>query len=457
MLKMVQKQPAYTSVILLFLRVPRKNIRTSHISSFRTISNKDDSDKDNVLLADALNLLSPRTEIKNTINYKPSLFTNLIAKDSLTDEKIEPYLNYKLPNSDTKRHLDQLLAGLNIASQTSDSLAKTNYQLLTSSYKDLRKYVNNIDNENSLIELVKLFYSQNQLSSRLMTDILLNKHLVNLNKLPFDINSMNLKDFKHWQEINFVQIKVVLLKKYYDLKKPLLIVKNLKENFLQVYLPMIRLGELTPFYERIIWKFYFEYILPLKLDISHNEAYFIKLLNNIKSTFIIWESSLINNGDITKFALKYHESILTPLQKSFLKLCSIKLTQNIITSELNQYKDQPKSKLLSLLKKLSIKHKIYSFTATKTPLSIETKSNFYALIHSLEKLILDELASVQSISSPEDQSELTKVLREIKDFKESELMKLDNNSEFDRNESLLEGRDWDRFFLIMDRWHKKLD
>ena len=247
---MVQKQPAYTSVILLFLRIPRKNIKTSHISSFRTISNKDDSDKDNVLLADALNLLSPRTEIKNTINYKPSLFTNLIAKDSLTDEKIEPYLNYKLPNSDTKRHLDQLLAGLNIASQTNDSLAKTNYQLLTSSYKDLRKYVNNIDNENSLIELVKLFYSQNQLSSRLMTDILLNKHLINLNKLPFDINSMNLKDFKNWQEINFVQIKVVLLKKYYDLKKPLLIVKNLKENFIQVYLPMIRLGELTPFYER---------------------------------------------------------------------------------------------------------------------------------------------------------------------------------------------------------------
>ena len=73
----------------------------------------------------------------------------------------------------------------------------------------------------------------------------------------------------------------------------------------------------------------------------------------------------MNNGDITKFALKYHESILTPLQISFLKLCSIKLTQNIITSELNQYKDHPKSKLLSLLKKLSIKHKIYSFTVTK--------------------------------------------------------------------------------------------
>ena len=79
------------------------------------------------------------------------------------------------------------------------------------------------------------------------------------------------------------------------------------------------------------------------------------------------------------------------------------------------------------------------------------------MIHTLEKLILDELASVQSISSPEDQSEVTKILREIKDFKESELMKLDNNSEFERNESLLEGRDWDRFFLIMDRWHKKLD
>lgn len=454
---MVQKKPGYTSILLLSLRFPRKNFKTSHISSVRTISNKDDSDKDNVLLADALNLLSPRTEIKNTINYKPSLFTNLIAKDSLTDEKIEPYLNYKLPNSDTKRHLDQLLAGLNIASQTSDSIAKTNYQLLTSSYKDLRKYVNNIDNENSLIELVRLFCSQNQLSSRLMTDILLNKHLVNLNKLPFDINSMNPNDFKHWQEINFIQIKVVLLKKYYDLKKPLLIIKNLKENFMQVYLPMIRLGELTPFYERIIWKFYFEYILPLKLDISHNEAYFIKLLNSIKSTFIIWESSLMNNGEITKFALKYHESALTSLQKSFLKLCSIKLTQNIITSELSQYKEYPKSKLLSLLKKLSVKHKIYSFTTTSAPISVEIKSNFYALIHTLEKLILDELASVQSISSPENQLELTKVLKEIKDFKESELMKLDNSSEFERNELSLGGHDWDRFFLIMDRWHKKLD
>mmetsp|Transcript_4276 Transcript_4276/g.4697 ORF Transcript_4276/g.4697 Transcript_4276/m.4697 type:complete len:455 (-) Transcript_4276:1749-3113(-) len=454
---MVRRQSVNASIILLFLRCPRKNIKTSHINLARGISNKHDSDNENVLLADALNLLSPRTEVKNTINYKPSLFTNLIAKDSLSDEKIEPYLNYKLPNSDTKRHLDQLLAGLNIASQTSDSLAKSNYHLLTSSYKDLRKYINSLDNERSLIELVKLFYSQNELSSRLLTDVLLNKHLVNLDKFPFDINKMNPNDFKNWQKINFIQIKVVLLKKYYDLKKPLLIIKNLKENFMQVYLPMIRLGELTPFYERIIWKFYFEYILPLKLYISHNEAYFIKLLNSIKSTFIIWESSLMNNGEIAKFALKYHESALTPLQKSFLKLCSIKLTQNIITSELSQYKEYPKSKLLSLLKKLSIKHKIYSFTTTSATLPIETKSNFYALIHTLEKLILDELASVQSISSPEDQLELTKVLKEIKDFKESELMKLDNSSEFGLNESLLGGRDWDRFFLIMDRWHKKLD
>lgn len=453
-MRIPQSKQKYSRIILGFDQVLRKNLKGSNIIFARSISSNDKNDNENVLLADALNLLSPRTGIKNSTNYKPSLFSNLLADESISVDEIGP--KYELPHSETRKHLDQLLAGLNIASQTSDLLAKTSYQLLTSSYRDLKRYIGGVDDESTLIELVELFYSQNQLSSRLMTDILLNKHLVNVDRLPFDINNMNPLDFRDWHDINFVQLRVVLLKKYHDLKRPLLIIKNLKENFTEGYLPLIRQGKLTTFYERIIWKFYFEYILPLKLEISHDEAHFIKSLNSIKSSFLIWESSLARNGNITKFALQHHGSTLAPLQKSFLKLCSLKLTQNIILSEIEQYKEHPRSKLLSQLKKLSIKHKIYACVSTTEPISIETKSNFYALIHSLEKLILDELASVQSISSPEDQLELTKVLKEIKDFKESELMRIGTATQY-KGDELVEGRDWDRFFLIMDKWNKKLD
>lgn len=454
---MVQGKQNCNSMILQILQSPKlKGGLKSRIKFVRTLSTNNPNDKDNVLLADALNLLSPRAEVNNSINYKPSLFTNLIAKDQYTDDKIDPYLKYELPNSNTKKHLDQLLAGLKIASQTSDAQAKTKYRLLTSSYKDLRKYIGKLDKEDKLIELAKLFYYQNQLSLRVMTDILLNKHLVNIDKLPFDVNNISSKDFKDWEDINFTQFKVVLLKKCYDLKKPILIIKNLKETFSEEYLPLIRIGALSPFYERIIWKFYFEYILPINLEISHSESYFIKSLNNVKSTFLIWESSLVNNGEISNFALEQHQSVLTPLQKSFLKLCSIRLTQTIITSELDECKENPKSKLLSLLKKLSIKHKIYSFTNSIEHAPILTKANFYALIHSLERVVLDELASVQSISSPEDQQELSLVLKEIKDFKESKLMRLGDNEEI-RHESIEGIRDWDRFFLVMDKWNKKLD
>ena len=86
---------------------------------------------DGVSLADALNLLSPQNDHK-PVDYLPSLLDNL--RHGPVNEKFSkqaPSEQFKMPASDTKKHLDHLLAGLNVFTTHTMS----NYELLTSQKK----------------------------------------------------------------------------------------------------------------------------------------------------------------------------------------------------------------------------------------------------------------------------------------------------------------------------------
>lgn len=332
---------------------------------------------DAVLLADALGLLSPQRTAKAPPKYKPLIFTNLhkgsvaehyheIKKDLLTD--------FKIPDVDHLRQIDGLLSGLRAVGELSQKRVLQ---------KNLYKHVNTLQSEDELVELVELSFYQNRLTLPLLTRFMLNRNLTQLSRLPFDVQNPDKTVLARngWTDLNYVEFKVLLMKKYHDLGKPLLIVKLLKENFETEFYPLVRKSQLTPFYERILWKFYFDFI-------SLNEAAYVKSLDNLRSSFMILESSSTKSSEIAQAILAHHD--LSPLQALYLELYSIPAIEAAVTSQLLA----GKSPLLSSLKKLSVKFKIYE-VKTMVSDSVANRALGYSLIHSLENLIKDHFANWQ--------------------------------------------------------------
>lgn len=330
---------------------------------------------DAVLLADALGLLSPRKTVKNPSNYRPLIFTNL-QKGSVTEHyneiKKDLLADYEIPKFDHAKQMDGLLVNLRAVSEI------THNRVLQ---KNLYSHVTLLQNEDELIELANLSFYQNRLTLPLLTKFLLNKNLTTLTRLPIDVLNVDKPALAKngWSETNFTELKVLLMKKFHDLNKPLVIVKLLKENFDTEFLPLIKLRQLTPFYERIIWKFHFDYI-------SLNEASYIKSLGNLRSSFMIWESSSAKCVSVAREILANHT--LSALQSSFLRLCSCSAVDSVILSEL----ESGRSPLLSSLKKISVKFKIYEVRNTATE-SVATRALGYSLIHAMESLVASHFSN----------------------------------------------------------------
>lgn len=325
-------------------------------------------------LADALGLLSPKRNTKAYTNYKPLIFTNL-QRGSVTEQyrEIEDELlhQYKLPVVDHAKQMNSLLLDLQAAS---DIPTKRHLQ------KNLLNHVRSLQSEEELLELARLSFYQNRLTIPLMTRFILNKNLRLLSRLPFDVENLDKVEFSKngWTELNFSEFKVLLMKKYHDLNKPLSIVRILKDNFDGELLPLLKKEKLTPFYERILWKFYFDYVQ------KNQEKTVIQALDSIRSSFLIWEGSSTNCCEIAGSILRQHE--LTMLQRIFLELSSCNAVEKITTAELTE----GRSALLSALKKVSVKYKLYAVTDSVSQ-SVSDRAFMYSLIHSIENIIWSHL------------------------------------------------------------------
>lgn len=292
---------------------------------------------DGVSLADALNLLSPQNDHK-PVDYLPSLIDNL--RHGPVNEKFSkqaPSEQFKMPASDTKKHLDHLLAGLNVFTTHTMS----NYELLTSPQHVVSKYIKGLEDEAVIIAIAKLFYFQDKLTFPVLFDLVLNKNLLHLEKLPVDVNRLSPEALPYWPEESFLRWNVIMLKKYYDQKKPLQIVKNLKEHFEKSYLPSIQQGTISPFYERIIWKFHHEYF---KLQTNNSG------LRSIKSEILLWEAT---NDNYTLAVKLSKDKQLVPLQRIIFEICSSVLQQNNLSRS-----DQVR--IVGQLKHISIKNKLHA-------------------------------------------------------------------------------------------------
>lgn len=336
--------------------------------------------EDPALLANALGLLLPNKNVKNASAYRPLILRHLQKGDvaeNYAEIRRELLPDPAIPSLvDHSQQVSSLLMDLQAAAPQVAAKTKT-------VEKNLLKHVTALQSEDELVELVCLSLQQNKLSLALLTRFLLNRHLKQLHRLPFNIDNLDraLFGLNGWTEQNYVEFDVLLMKKYHDMNKPLMIVKILRAQFEQLFLPLIQNRQLLAFYERIVWKFYFEY----QLHPDKNEAYFVRTLNNLRSTITMWESSSHNNKAIFEAALKVHQN-LSPLQKAFIQLSVCDAVQAVISKQL----ETGRSKLLGELKKISIRYKLAGVLPASDSDSVAVRAHGYSLIHALESLIKRE-------------------------------------------------------------------
>lgn len=375
-------------------------------------------DNSNVLLADALNLLSPKAEVKKTASYKPSLFETLMGEDS-NKNIADPYKGLSLPNFETEKHLDRLLKGIFIATDR-NKMMNSHSTALISDKKELIEQIKKAESEDSLISIASILNMRNMFTPKTLKYLILSPKLKNLKRLPFDLASLE-TEFPDWSEEKHVQIRIILLKKYRDLNKPLLIISDLKERF-STYLEFMKSGKLPSFYERVTWKLYFEYMQPLKLSISKDEEQMIKTMNLLKSSWLILEgSSPSNYCHVANLILNYHEKELNTLQSCYLKVCCLKMTQNLINLELKQYQD-PKTSIASQLRRLSIKFKMHSLSNRSEIKTPDDKLTRRTLLTSMNNLVAEEFLSNATEFSSQELSAISTILKELKEYKETHLI-----------------------------------
>lgn len=322
------------------------------------------SNKQDFLLADALGLLSPRKNSRST--FKPSLLRT-IQKGSVTEQynELQAELgNYEVPKVDRMKQLDRLVMDL----QSATKWPRNNVD-----EKNLMSHVRRLRSEDELVELLKLTFYQNRLTQPLLMRFVLNKSLQQLSRLPFDIMNLDRDTFLRngWSDVNFVECRIFLLKKFHDLNKPLLIVKLLRAHC-DEFLLLIQQGKLSPFYERIFWKFYFEYVQKDK------EAQYVEQ-SSLRSAVLIWEVTVTDSGSLAKSILAHHQTC--ELQRLFFELVLLPAIQSLIASELAAKGSSP---LLSSLKKVSSKYKLYDVDATD---SVVARALVYSVIHRMEHIV----------------------------------------------------------------------
>lgn len=420
-------------------------------------SSSKEYDEENILIADALNLLSPRVEKRINFDYKPSLFQSLRSTTDDRYEEVRDFMHYEMPKTDTKKHLNNLISGLSALSQVPKASESKHINVIECSPLEIRNYIKKETREDSVLEVMRLLYYKNRLNFQVAIEILLHRSVKDLSKLPFSINDLTSDSLEGWKHENIVQFHILLMKKYHDLKQPEKIVENLQENFWQEYLPLIKMSKLSPFYERIVWKFYFEHLNNIDShglhgEELHDEEYFIRQLNSLKSSFLIWESSLHKSSDIAQAALKFHQNVLNPFQRTFLALCGNPICRSIVSQEIQdslKRNGNAKSKTLSRLKKLSHKYKVYNISNLSNKTSLADKAAMYSFIREMESEILDMLVSNESILNPQDQASLTLLLKELRSIRDANLKNADLDTR--ENEIMRNFSPWNKSIWAMNK------
>lgn len=334
-------------------------------------------------IADALGLLLPRKNV--TPKYKPLILRN-VQRGPVTEQygelKRSILGHYEIPKVNHFQGLESVFSNLVKMPQVSRLP------------HDLYNQVRLLQNEEELLELFRLSYLQNKLTFKLFARFLLNKSLKDLLRLPFELNHPDLEQLKanQWAPEDLIHLRILLLKKYFDLKMPLPILRNLRQNFDTEYLPLIQKSRLSPFYERIVWKFVFDY--------THmgQETNFIRSLNEVRSSFLIWEVSSDNGLLAAQTILEQHDLNLP--QAVFLKVVSSNSISRVIDVQMSDPKSAGKSALLSALKRASHKFRLYSVKDFED--GIAGRALRYSLTHLLEAILNSQVPNWESDTSLKD-------------------------------------------------------
>lgn len=348
----------------------------------------------------ALNLFSSKeyknpNKSSNKTDHSQNIQTQNIIKPSILAsfaygpplERLRTNQSPKL-SAKSEIHMNELDELINVLSIVSSPKQQFNRyeKLIQLSESEFKRSISSISDETFLIEMIKFLYYQGKLTLNRFTIIVLNKHLKKLDLLPFKINNLAESSLK-WSQQDYVKFNITLLRKYYKLHRPLNIVKNLKTHFSSSYLPAIKSNSIPRFHQRIVWKFYFDYVRDLH-DFK-GEEFFISDLNDIRHSFTIWESCSYNFDTIIKAILNVHGDDLNRLSKTFFKLCSVQGVQDLIRSELTDTQGSY-SETLTHLKGISITYKLHTLGLLDESL-LETRAVYYKVIDALEKFI-DTLA-----------------------------------------------------------------
>ncbi|RCK60762.1 hypothetical protein Cantr_08054 [Candida viswanathii] len=285
-------------------------------------------EQENTALADALNLL-----VKSTEQVKqPTLYS------SLTKGPVEEQFKHveaNIPESMTRLSNQFMIDILNDINTSDITRHGINYsELYKMNNRELHAFISGLTSEESLYEIVRTFHSHNKLTLGVLISALLNKNLKHL--VLFPLNLSQLRSDPQFSESDVTKIEVIMLKKHHDLKMPMNVIRLLVQNFESKFLPLIKSGAMTPFYERIVWRFVFEYLKQYK------ELHYIEQLNNIRSSFLIWETSMKNSNSVAKDILAHHKD-LKGLQKHFMTIAS---ADNLTADK------------LKTLKRMSIRYRI---------------------------------------------------------------------------------------------------
>lgn len=332
--------------------------------------------KDPFSLADALGLLSPSRHAKPSPRYKPSLLQNL-QNGSVAEQfqglqqELDP--EFRVLSVNHRELFDTLVADLHTVNAL---LAKTTPE------KSLARHIRSLQDEDELLELLCRAYQEKKLTLALLSKFILNKNLKTLSRLPFDVSNLDCKALREngWSSVNFVQFKILLLKKYHDLRCPLSIVRLLKGSFQSEFLPLIRKQALAPFYERIVWKFYFDFVGHSQLSNT------ISRLHNMRHSFLIWEACAHDSLLMSQVISKLHH--YNKLQELFVQLASWCPAPVLpLTKKSPDAPPKPPagySKFLSSLKTISAKFKLYD---CRDGDDVAARALAYSLIHNLESCV----------------------------------------------------------------------
>lgn len=248
-------------------------------------------------------------------------------------------------------------------------------QLLEMAPHELLDYVKRVQDQSRLHHVVELLAGNEKLSPQLLTDIVLNPHFSTPQSVPVVMDTRNHID--HWTPLQHSQFDIVMLKKWDDVSKPLSIIKNLKLNFSN-YLELIKRNQLSPFFERIVWKYVFEYIR------YEDELEYVATLN-LRLSFLILE--VLAPEMIPQLAVAISSKFnLNPCQKLFLK-----------TAELVPSHD---------IKRISIKYRPW-----QTQLA---KHRQVLLIQAMETQVMNQLINSVDGDLDDHHRQLVKLVGEIK-------------------------------------------